>query len=109
MTTTLTKPVSFKEYLCFQATQDITYELHRGELVPVPIGRSQHRKIARFLEDTLRAEIKRLGLALETYRGCAGVKIPQYGKRDTSYVPDVMIMTSEQDDYLDTLTDAVLP
>lgn len=36
-----------------------------------------------------------IALALETYRGYAGVKIPQYGKRDTSYVPDVMVVTGE--------------
>lgn len=108
MTSTLTQPITFEEYLKFQATQNTTYELHRGELVAVPVGRSPHGKIARFLEDAFRAEIRRLGLALETYRGCAGVTIPQYGKRDTSYVPDVMVVTAEQDAYLDTLTDAVL-
>lgn len=108
MVTTVTEPVTFEEYLSFQATQDITYELHRGEIVPVATGRSKHGKIARFLEDTFRGEIKRLGLAFETYRGCAGVKIPQYGKRDTFYIPDVMVVTLEQDAYLDTLTDAVL-
>ncbi len=108
MTAALTQPVTFEEYLKFQATQDLTYELHRGELVPVPVGRSPHGKIARFLEDTFRAEMQRLGLALETYRGCAGITIPQYGRRDTSYVPDVMVVTAEQDVYLDSLTDAIL-
>ena len=105
---TLTKSVTFEEYLNFQATQDIIYELHRGELVPVATGRAQHGKICRFLEDIYRSEIKRLGLQLETYRGCAGVRIPQYGKKDTAYVPDVTVVTSEQDAYLDTLTEAVL-
>lgn len=57
LTITLTKPVTFAEYLSFQATQDITYELHRGELVPVATGRAQHGKIARFLENTFRGEI----------------------------------------------------
>lgn len=108
MVTALSQPVSFDEYLSFQANQEITYELHRGELVPVPTGRAQHGKITRFLEDTFRSEIERLSLALETYRGCSGVKIPQYGKKDTSYVPDVMVVTKEQDAYLDSLTDAVL-
>lgn len=105
---TLTKSVTFEEYLNFQAKQDITYELHRGELIPVATGRAQHGKIARFLEDIFRSEIKRLGLTLETYRGCAGVRIPQYGKKDTAYVPDVMVVTAEQDAYLNTLTEAVL-
>ncbi len=108
MTAALTQPVTLEEYLKFQVTQDTTYELHRGELVPVPVGRSPHGKIARFLENIFRAEIQRLGLALETYRGCAGVTIPQYGRRDTSYVPDVMVVTAEQDAYLDSLTDAIL-
>lgn len=105
---TLTKSVTFEEYLNFQATQDIVYELHRGELVPVATGRAQHGKIARFLEDIYRGEIKRLDLNLETYRGCAGVRIPQYGRKDTAYVPDVMVVTSEQDAYLNTLTEAIL-
>lgn len=109
MESTLAKSVTFEEYLNFQATQDIIYELHRGELVPVATGRAQHGKIARFLEDIYRSEIKQLSLQLETYRGCAGVRIPQYGKKDTAYIPDVMVVTLEQDAYLDTLTEAVLP
>jgi Uma2 family endonuclease len=108
MTALQPQSLSFEEYLAFQAEQDLTYELHRGELVPVPIGRSPHGKIARFLEDAFRAEIRRLNLPLETYRGCAGVTIPQYGRRDTAYVPDLMVVTAEQDAYLDTLNDAVL-
>jgi len=54
MTAALTQPVTLEEYLKFQVTQDITYELHGGELVPVPVGRSPHSKIARFLEDIFR-------------------------------------------------------
>ncbi len=54
MTAALTQPVTLEEYLKFQVTQDITYELHRGELVPVPVGRLPHGKIARFLEDIFR-------------------------------------------------------
>lgn len=68
--------VSFEEYLTFQARQDIPYELEDGMLIPIPVGRSQHTDIARFLEDSFREEIKRLGLPLDTYRGGVGVRVP---------------------------------
>ncbi len=51
--------------------------------------------------------MQRLELALETYRDCAGIKLPQYGRRDTFYVPDVMVVRAEQDAELDSLTDAI--
>jgi Uma2 family endonuclease len=105
---TTTEIVSFEQYLAFQAQQDLTYELENGVLVPMGIGRRQHTDIAKFLERVFDAEIERLGLPLATYRGGVGIRIPQVGRRATSRVPDLIVVTLEQQDYLATLTDAIL-
>jgi len=105
---TTTEIVSFEEYLAFQAQQDITYELENGVLIPMGIGRRQHTDIAKFLEKVFDTEIERLGLPLATYRGGVGIRIPQVGRKATSRVPDLIVVTLEQQDYLATLTDAVL-
>lgn len=105
---TTTKIVSFEEYLAFQAQQDITYELEDGILIPMGIGRAQHTDIAKFLERIFDVEIERLGLPLATYRNGVGIRIPQVGLRATSRVPDLIVVTLEQRDYLATLKDAVL-
>lgn len=106
--TTTTGIVSFEEYLAFQSQQDIAYELDDGVLIPMGVGRVQHTDVAKFLEKSFDTEIERLGLPLITYRGGVGLRIPQVGRRSTSRVPDLMVLTLEQRDYLTTLTDAVL-
>jgi Uma2 family endonuclease len=100
--------VSFEEYLAFQAEQDLTYELENGVLIPMPVGRSQHTDIAKFLEKVFDSEIERLGLPLVTYRGGVGIRIPQVGRRSTVRIPDLMVVTGQQREYLATLTDAIL-
>ena len=100
--------VSFEAYLAFQAEQDIPYELENGVLIPMPVGRLQHGKIPKFLERAFDAEIARLNLPLATHRASVGVRVPQVGRRATSRIPDLTVVTIEQNAYLETLTDAIL-
>jgi len=100
--------VSFEVYLAFQAEQDIPYELENGVLIPMPVGRLQHGTIPKFLERAFDAEIARLNLLLATHRARVGVRVPQVGRRATSRIPDLTVVTIEQNAYLETLTDAIL-
>ena len=88
--------ISFEEYLTFADSTDNCYELQDGELLQMPQGRGKHGAIAELLNDQFRSEIQRLGLDWVSKKGDIGVRIPQVGRRDTSRVPDVAVVTREQ-------------
>ncbi|MFH7029764.1 MAG: Uma2 family endonuclease [Heteroscytonema crispum UTEX LB 1556] len=94
--TTTNKIVTFEEYLKYDDGTDTRYELERGELITIGQGRGQHGEIIHFLKRSLTAEIERLGLNWVARQAAVGVRIPQVGRRDTSRVPDVMVLPLEQ-------------
>lgn len=94
---TSTKPlISFEEYLIYEDGTDNRYELQDGELLLMPQGRGKHGAISEFLNDEFRDEIKRLELDWISKKADIGVRIPQVGRRATSRVPDVAVVTREQ-------------
>lgn len=95
MTQTSVK-LTFEEYLAYTDGTDTRYELDKGELIAMPPARGRHAAIAEFLNDLFRAEIKRQQRAWVSKQGAIGVCIPQVGRKDTSRVPDVCVITEEQ-------------
>jgi len=81
---------TFADYLTYDDGTDIRYELVRGCLLPMTPPVWSHIKIARFLEDLFRAEIRRLGYSWEAIRGEVGQRT---GTAD-SRLPDVLIAPS---------------
>jgi Uma2 family endonuclease len=91
MTQTVVRPrVSFEEYIDICAQTDERYELVRGELVKMTPPTWQHKRIARFLEQVLNAEIERLNYNWEAFRDPG-----QRTEEDSSRLPDVMVVPLE--------------
>jgi Uma2 family endonuclease len=84
-----TKPdtVTFADYLTYDDGTDTRYELVRGQLIAMTPPAWTHIKIARFLEDIFRAEIRRLGRDWDAIRG----EIGQRTGEDDARLPDVLV------------------
>lgn len=95
MTQTSVK-LTFEEYLIYQDGTDTRYELDKGQLVAMPLARGRHADITDALNDIFKAEIKRLGLDWISRHSSIGVQVPQVGRRATSRIPDVCVVTIEQ-------------
>lgn len=91
-----TKRLTFEEYLNYDDGTDTRYELVDGELIEIPPARGLHAAIAELLNDQFRALIKRRSLPMVSKQGAIGVRIPQVGKRSTSRIPGVCVVTDEQ-------------
>lgn len=74
----------------------LRYELVNGGLVEMPPARGLHALIIDALNDMFKAEIKRMGRNWISLHSSIGVQIPQYGRRSTSRIPDICVVTSEQ-------------
>lgn len=98
MTTTVASQfVTFEAWLTYEDGTDTRYELDRGVLVEVGQARGRHGDIMEFLCDQFKAEIARLGYPwLSKMGGQVAVRVPQVGRRDTSRVPDVVVLPQEQ-------------
>lgn len=79
--------ISFEEYIDICAQTDERYELVRGELIKITPPTWLHMRIARFLEQTLNAEIERLNHQWEAFR-----EPGQRTELDSSRLPDVMVV-----------------
>lgn len=88
--------LTFEEYLACDDGTDNFNELVQGELVKMPPARGKHAAIAEFIHDAFRAEIKQQSLPIISKQGAIGVRIPQAGRRATSRIPDVCVVTAEQ-------------
>ena len=97
MTQTPTKRLfTFEEYLSYDDSTDNRFELVNGELVEMPPARGLHALIIDALNDIFKAEIKRTGRNWISLHSSIGVQIPQYGRRATSRIPDICVVTVEQ-------------
>jgi len=91
MTQAAVRPrVSFEEYIDFGAQAKERYELVRGELVKMNPPTWLHMRIARFLEQSLNAEIEQLGHNWEAFR-----EPGQRTDEDSSRLPDVLVVPLE--------------
>lgn len=81
---------TFADYLTYEDGTDTRYELVRGQLVAMTPPAWSYIKIARFLEDVFRAEIRRLGHSWDAIRGEIGQRTGEDGSR----LPDVVVAES---------------
>lgn len=97
MSVTASKLLTFEEWLTYEDGLDRRYELDRGVLVEMGQARGRHGDVMEFLNDQFRAEIPKLGYPwLSKMGGQVAVRVPQVGRRDTSRVPDVVVLPTEQ-------------
>ena len=57
--TLTTQKLTFEEYLKYNDGTDTTYELVKGELVPMSLGTGKHGRIIKLLERVFETEITR--------------------------------------------------
>ncbi|NWF57792.1 MAG: Uma2 family endonuclease [Fischerella sp.] len=88
--------VSFEEYLKFCDGTDKRYELVDGELVEMPPARGKHADITDAFNDIFKVEIKRLGKDWISRHSSIGVMVPGVGRRATSRIPDICVVTASQ-------------
>ncbi|MFM7447114.1 MAG: Uma2 family endonuclease [Leptolyngbyaceae cyanobacterium] len=89
--------VTYEEWLTYEDGTDTRYELERGVLIPMGQARGQHGEIMEFLSDQFKAQIAQAGLPwVSKMGGQVAVRVPQVGRRDTSRVPDVVVLPTEQ-------------
>jgi len=97
MTATSSKLLTFEEWLTYEDGSDTRYELDRGVLVEMGQARGRHGDIMEFLNDQFKAEIPKMGYSWLSKMGSqVAIRVPQIGRRDTSRVPDVVVLPTEQ-------------
>ena len=89
--TITTQRLSLNDYLAYQDGTDTRYELVNGELIAMAQPKGRHGAIAEFLNDTFRAEIKRLGLEWTSKQMAIALQSPRGWRWDTAHIPDVMV------------------
>ena len=94
--TITTQRLSLDDYLAYEDGTDTRYELVNGELIAMAQPKGRHGAIAEFLNDTFRAEIKRLGLEWTSKQMAIALQSPRGGRWDTARIPDVMVLALEQ-------------
>ena len=91
-----TQRLTLDNYLTYEDGTDTRYELVNGELVAMAQPKGRHGAIAEFLNDTFRAEIKRLNLHWTSKQMAVAIQSPRGGRWDTARIPDVMVLSVEQ-------------
>lgn len=94
--TLTTQKLTFEEYLKYNDGTDTTYELVRGELVPMSLGTGKHGRIIKLLERVLETEITRSSRPLVSLALLVGVRSPRGGNLHTSRIPDVVVIPELQ-------------
>ncbi|QIR36876.1 Uma2 family endonuclease [Tolypothrix sp. PCC 7910] len=94
--TIVTKKLTFAEYLKYNDGTDTRYELVDGELIPMSLGTGKHGGIAKFLERTFDDESAKMGKNWTAQKFAIGIRSPRGGRWDTSRIPDVVVLTTEQ-------------
>lgn len=94
--TVTTKKLTFEEYLTYSDGTDTRYELVNGELVAMSIGTGLHGEIIDFLYRQIDAEIRRSERDGIVRLVAIGVRSPRAGKWDTSRIPDLTVIPTQQ-------------
>lgn len=93
MTQTLTKPISFDEFVAwYPENAACKYELHNGRIVEMPLGTGAHSNITGFISGELHFEIKRLKLPYSIPGDC--LLKPLEG--ESGYQPDIIVLDKHQ-------------
>jgi Uma2 family endonuclease len=94
--TATTKKLTFAEYLQYDDGTDSQYELVDGELIAMSLGTGKHGSISKFLERSFDDEIAKMGKQWTAQKFSVGVRSPRSGRWDTSRIPDVVVITTQQ-------------
>lgn len=94
--TVTTKKLTFQEYLTYFDGTDTRYELVNGELVAMSIGTGEHGEINDFLYRQIDAEIEHSRRDWIVRPVAIGVRSPRAGKWDTSRIPDLTVIPTQQ-------------
>ncbi|MBD2197024.1 MULTISPECIES: Uma2 family endonuclease [Calothrix] len=94
--TAVTKKLTFTEYLQYRDGTDTQYELVDGELIPMSLGTGKHGGIAKFLERTFDDESTKMGKNWTAQKFAVGIRSPRGGRWETSRIPDVVVLPTEQ-------------
>ena len=92
--------LTFSEYLNYQNNTDNRYELVEGKLIPMSLGTGKHGATAKRLERFFDEEIARMQHSWTAQRFSVGIRSPRGGRWDTSRIPDVTVLPTEQWQFL---------
>lgn len=93
MTQTLTKPISFDEFVAwYPENAACKYELHNGRIVEMPLGTGAHSNITGFIRLKLRVQIERHELPYSIPGDC--LLKPWEG--NSGYQPDIIVLDKEE-------------
>ena len=93
MIATLTKPLSFDEFVDWYPENAIDkYELHNGAIVKMPLGTGEHSNVIGFIAGELHFEIRRLQLPLTIPGDCLLKPIDD----ESGYQPDIICLKKAQ-------------
>lgn len=95
MTLATDRRYSLDEYLAYHDGTNTRYELIDGTLKPMSLGTGQHGGIAEFINDTFKAEIRRLQLPWISKDMKIGIQSPRGTRWETCRIPDVTVLTLE--------------
>lgn len=92
MVQTLTRYLTFEDYLTYDDGTDNRYELFDGKLILMTPATGEHGAIATFLLIQFYLEIERRQLDWQVRQGETGIRTTERRSR----LPDVCVMTTEQ-------------
>jgi Uma2 family endonuclease len=93
MTQTLTKPISFDEFVAWYPENAVgKYELHNGRIVEMPLGTGAHSNITGFIAGEFHLEIRRLKLPYSIPGDC----LLKPSEDESGYQPDIIVLDREQ-------------
>lgn len=93
MTQTITKPISFDEFVAWYPENAVCkYELHNGAIVEMPLGTGQHSNITGFITGELHFEIRRLKLPYSIPGDCLLKPLED----ESGYLPDIIVLDKQQ-------------
>jgi Uma2 family endonuclease len=94
--TLTTRKLTFEEYLVYDDGFGSRFELVEGALIPMSLGSGEHGEIIRFLERQFEQAIAKLKQPWLPLAALMGVQSPRGTRWDTSRIPDVTIIPTEQ-------------
>ncbi|MBO0352312.1 Uma2 family endonuclease [Phormidium pseudopriestleyi FRX01] len=93
MTQTITKPISFDEFVAwYPENAACKYELHNGAIVEMPLGTGAHSNITGFITGEIHFEIRRLQLPYSIPGDCLLKPLED----ESGYQPDIIVLDREQ-------------
>lgn len=89
MIQTLTKPISFDEFVVwYPENTTCKYELHNGRIVEMPLGTGAHSNITGFITGEIHFQIRRLQLPYSIPGDCLLKPLDD----ESGYQPDVIVL-----------------